>query len=110
MWLQPRRFLTLEKKAVMVDAFAKWRVKDAERFYTATSGMKQIADERLSRRLESGLRDQIEVPTGANIPWIFDKEGEPGFRDRETAMIVGCLLRAPCLRVQAVWCPARLKR
>jgi regulator of protease activity HflC (stomatin/prohibitin superfamily) len=32
-----QRFLTLEKKAVMVDAFAKWRVKDAERFYTATS-------------------------------------------------------------------------
>ena len=25
--------------------------------------------------------------TGANIPWIFDKEGEPGFRDREAAMI-----------------------
>jgi membrane protease subunit HflC len=53
------RFLTLEKKAVMVDAFAKWRVADAERFYTATSGMKQIADERLSRRLEAGLRDQF---------------------------------------------------
>jgi regulator of protease activity HflC (stomatin/prohibitin superfamily) len=51
-----QRFLTLEKKAVMVDAYAKWRVKDAERFYTATSGLKQIADERLSRRLESGLR------------------------------------------------------
>ena len=49
-----QRFLTLEKKAVMVDAYAKWRVKDAERFYTATSGLKQIADERLSRRLESG--------------------------------------------------------
>lgn len=43
-----QRFLTLEKKAVMVDAYAKWRVKDAERFYTATSGLKQIADERLS--------------------------------------------------------------
>lgn len=54
-----QRFLTLEKKAVMVDAYAKWRVADAERFYTATSGMKQIADERLSRRLESGLRDQF---------------------------------------------------
>ncbi|QKZ02788.1 protease modulator HflC [Pseudomonas eucalypticola] len=54
-----QRFLTLEKKAVMVDAYAKWRVKDAERFYTATSGMKQIADDRLSRRLESGLRDQF---------------------------------------------------
>jgi membrane protease subunit HflC len=54
-----QRFLTLEKKAVMVDAYAKWRVKDAERFYTATSGLKQIADDRLSRRLESGLRDQF---------------------------------------------------
>lgn len=54
-----QRFLTLEKKAVMVDAYAKWRVADADRFYTATSGMKQIADERLSRRLEAGLRDQF---------------------------------------------------
>ncbi|MFC0711880.1 protease modulator HflC [Azorhizophilus paspali] len=54
-----QRFLTLEKKAVMVDAYAKWRVADAERFYTATSGLKQVADERLLRRLESGLRDQF---------------------------------------------------
>ncbi|HLT05655.1 MAG TPA: protease modulator HflC [Pseudomonas sp.] len=53
------RFLTLEKKAVMVDAFAKWRVANAEEFYTATSGLKQIADERLARRLEAGLRDQF---------------------------------------------------
>jgi modulator of FtsH protease HflC len=53
------RFLTLEKKALMVDAFAKWRVLDAERYYTATSGIKQIADERLARRLEASLRDQF---------------------------------------------------
>ena len=53
------RFLTLEKKALMVDAFAKWRVLDAERYYTATSGLKQIADERLARRLEASLRDQF---------------------------------------------------
>ncbi|KRW57735.1 protease modulator HflC [Pseudomonas sp. TTU2014-080ASC] len=53
------RFLTLEKKALMVDAFAKWRVMDAEAYYTATSGMKQIADERLARRLEASLRDQF---------------------------------------------------
>lgn len=54
-----QRFLTLEKKAVMVDAFAKWRVADADRYYTATSGLKQVADERLARRLEAGLRDQF---------------------------------------------------
>jgi membrane protease subunit HflC len=54
-----QRFLTLEKKAVMVDAYAKWRIADAERFYTAISGLKQIANDRLSQRLESGLRDEF---------------------------------------------------
>jgi shikimate kinase len=30
---------------------------------------------------------EIEVRTGATIPWIFDVEGEAGFRRREAAMI-----------------------
>lgn len=30
---------------------------------------------------------EIEARTGASIPWIFDMEGEPGFRKREQAMI-----------------------
>ncbi len=29
----------------------------------------------------------IEERTGADIPWIFDVEGEEGFRDRESAVI-----------------------
>ena len=30
---------------------------------------------------------EIERKTGATIPWIFEKEGEQGFRGRETAVI-----------------------
>ncbi|MDB2448731.1 shikimate kinase AroK [bacterium] len=30
---------------------------------------------------------EIEARSGANIPWIFDLEGEAGFRDRETAVL-----------------------
>lgn len=30
---------------------------------------------------------EIEAITGADIPWIFDVEGEPGFRVRESKMI-----------------------
>ncbi len=30
---------------------------------------------------------EIERKTGASIPWIFEKEGEAGFRGRETAVI-----------------------
>ena len=30
---------------------------------------------------------EIEVCTGADIPWIFDVEGEEGFRDREQQVV-----------------------
>jgi shikimate kinase len=30
---------------------------------------------------------EIEAATGADIPWIFDVEGESGFRVRETKMV-----------------------
>ncbi|MDB9943087.1 AAA family ATPase, partial [Pseudomonadales bacterium] len=30
---------------------------------------------------------EIERRAGANIAWIFDVEGEPGFRERETAVL-----------------------
>ncbi|MEH6499926.1 MAG: protease modulator HflC [Pseudoalteromonas distincta] len=54
-----QRYLTLEKKALMVDSYAKWRIANVERFYTATSGMRAIAEDRLSRQLESGLRNEV---------------------------------------------------
>lgn len=80
------RFLTLEKKALMVDSYAKWRVNDAERFYTATSGMKQIADERLARRLEAALRDQFGKRTL--------HEAVSGQRDELMATVTASLNRA----------------
>ena len=44
----------------------------------------------LAKELRVPFRDsdkEIEVRTGADIPWIFDVEGEQGFRDREQAVI-----------------------
>ena len=44
----------------------------------------------LARRLEREFLDSdrvIEERTGADIPWIFDVEGEEGFRRRESAII-----------------------
>ncbi|QLF92829.1 protease modulator HflC [Pseudomonas sp. ABC1] len=80
------RFLTLEKKALMVDSYAKWRVDDAERFYTATSGVKAIADERLSRRLEAALRDQFGKRTL--------HESVSGQRDELMGQVTNALNRA----------------
>ncbi|MCJ8170391.1 shikimate kinase AroK [Pseudomonas sp. A3.4] len=36
---------------------------------------------------------EIEERTGADIPWIFDVEGEQGFRDREQAVVEELLSR-----------------
>jgi len=44
----------------------------------------------LARELGVPFKDsdrEIEARTGADIPWIFDVEGEEGFRLREEAMI-----------------------
>ena len=44
----------------------------------------------LASELSLSFKDsdqEIETRTGADIPWIFDVEGESGFRDRESAMI-----------------------
>ncbi len=36
---------------------------------------------------------EIELRTGVDIPYIFEKEGEPGFRRREKAVIADLTLR-----------------
>ncbi len=44
----------------------------------------------LAKELHLDFKDsdkEIEQRCGANIPWIFDVEGEVGFREREQAMI-----------------------
>ena len=55
----PERFLTLEKIAVIVDSFAKFRVSDAQLFYTSTSGDETRAENLLRQRINNGLRNEI---------------------------------------------------
>lgn len=59
----PERFLTLEKKAVIVDSFAKFQVDDVEIYYTATSGDERRAEELLKQRINNGLRNEISKRT-----------------------------------------------
>jgi membrane protease subunit HflC len=56
---QPEVFYTLEKKPLFVDAFAKWRVEDVPKFYTATQFDERRAERLLAERMNEGLRNQI---------------------------------------------------
>lgn len=60
---QPERFLTQEKKALIVDSYAKFRVADTAKFYTATNGEEQRAMGLLSQRINAGLRNEVAVRT-----------------------------------------------
>ncbi len=56
-------FLTREKKRLIVDAFAKWRITDVEAYYKATGGDEAVADSRLADRVNDGLRNQFGTRT-----------------------------------------------
>ena len=56
---RPQRFLTLEKKAVVVDSFVKWRIANVQEYYQATSGDELVAARLLAPRVDEGLRNQF---------------------------------------------------
>ena len=57
--LDPERFITSEKKNVLVDSFIKWRVIDARQFYVSVGGDEMRAQIRLSQTVNDGLRAEF---------------------------------------------------
>ncbi len=56
---KPERFLTKEKKNVIVDFYVKWRIKDVASYYRATRGQESLALDRLSDIMRKGLRSEF---------------------------------------------------
>ena len=54
-----QRYLTLEQKALVVDSFAKWRIVDVQKYYTATSGEESRTSNLLAQRINDGLRNKF---------------------------------------------------
>ena len=55
----PERFFTQEQKQLIVDSYAKFRVVDTAKYYTATSGEEFRAAALLSQRINDDLRNQV---------------------------------------------------
>ena len=55
----PERFITSEKKNVLVDSFIKWRVIDAKQFYVSVGGDEMRAQIRLNQTVNDGLRAEF---------------------------------------------------
>lgn len=58
-WEEPDRFITSEKKNVLVDSFVKWRIVDPARYYVSVKGDEAQAERRLSQTVNDGLRAEF---------------------------------------------------
>ncbi len=57
------RFITAEKKNILVDAFMKWRITDPRLYYVSFSGDENRARDRLSQIIKAALNDEITKRT-----------------------------------------------
>jgi len=64
---EPQPFLTQEKKYVIVDSFAKWRVIDPLKYYLTVGGTETGARLRLEQLINSGLRDEVNKRTVQSV-------------------------------------------
>ena len=60
---EPASFYTTEKKRLIVDSYAKWRIADVGEYYRATGGNEEVAHNRLASRVNDGLRNQFGART-----------------------------------------------
>lgn len=60
---KPERFLTSEKKNVIVDWFVKWRIDDVTKFYTSVAGDKAQANIRLDQITKDAMRNEFSKRT-----------------------------------------------
>ena len=56
---EPASFFTIEKKRLIVDSYAKWKIANVETYYKATNGVERTAANRLAKRVNDGLRNQF---------------------------------------------------
>jgi membrane protease subunit HflC len=56
---RPSRYLTGDRKGVIVDSFVKWKIVDVTRYYEATAGDEQAAMRLIAPRVDESLRNEF---------------------------------------------------
>lgn len=61
------RFVTSEKKDLLVDSYVKWRIKDFGKYFLSTTGRTDRAENLLKQYINNGLRTEFGTRTIAQI-------------------------------------------
>jgi membrane protease subunit HflC len=59
----PDRFVTAEKKDLIVDLYVKWKIEDFAKYYLATAGIKAGAEILLQQKVNNALRSEFGTRT-----------------------------------------------
>jgi membrane protease subunit HflC len=59
----PDRFVTAEKKDLIVDLYVKWKIEDFAKYYLATGGIKSGAEILLQQKVNNALRSEFGTRT-----------------------------------------------
>lgn len=64
---RPERFLTAEKKDVIVDYFVKWRISNVAQYFRSTGGSLEKTARLLQERINTSLRDEFGKRTVQDV-------------------------------------------
>lgn len=82
---EPERFITAEKKNLIVDSYVKWRIVDPRKFYVSFKGDSRLAQDRLTQQIRSALQEAFTKRTVTEVvssqrdqvmQWVKQKVGE----------------------------------
>jgi len=60
---EAERFITSEKKNLLVDSFVKWRIVDPRKFFISFKGDERLAQDRLTQLVKSALNEEFTKRT-----------------------------------------------
>jgi membrane protease subunit HflC len=60
---EAERFITSEKKNLLVDSYVKWRIVDPRKFFISFKGDERLAQDRLSQLVKSALNEEFTKRT-----------------------------------------------
>jgi len=106
----PDRFLTSEKKNLIVDYYIKWQITDAAAYYRATRGDERAAVVRIDQIVKDGMKSQISNLT---IPEVVSGDRDLFMRNVIEATnddIAGLGIRVVDVRIMRIELPTEVSQ
>lgn len=107
---QPDRFLTSEKKNLIVDYYIKWRITDTADYYRATRGDERAAVIRVDQIVKDGMKSQISSLT---IPEVVSGDRDLFMRnviESTNQDIAGLGLKIVDVRIMRIELPSEVSQ